>query len=237
MNQSGGAGQYAYRLSERNIVNLGYMFNYYDFGGRQGITNGPFDTGHNIFRNHFAYLGFGRQLTRSVHFSINAGPNYIVGNPVYLSGGGLLGQRPGLRLGLNGSITFSQSMALDPRTFFSINTGQSISDGAGVGYLTETQAAGASLGRLLTRRLLASVGGSYSRNKFLFNLDTSGQPLTANGVSAQSLLRLNATQRFQVFASYIYFRQLSGNFNGLVPANGHGNTFTLGIGYALPIFY
>src|SRR5439155_2273921 len=132
MNQSGGAGQYAYRLSERNIVNLGYMFNYYDFGGRQGITNGPFDTGHNIFRNHFAYLGFGRQLTRSVHFSINAGPNYIVGNPVYLSGGGLLGQRPGLRLGLNGSITFSQSMALDPRTFFSINTGQSISDGAGV---------------------------------------------------------------------------------------------------------
>ena len=236
MDQFGSAGQYAYRLSERNTVNLGYAFNYYDFGSRQGVTSGLFDAGHNIFRNHFAYIGFGSQLTPSVHFSINAGPNYIIGHPVFFFGGGL-GQRPGLRLGVNGTVTFSQSMALDPRTFFSINTGQNISDGAGVGYLTQTQNASASLGRLLTRRLLASVGGGYSRNKLLMNLDTSGRPLTTNGISAQSLLRLNVSQRFQVFGSYIYFRQLSGDFNALVPSNAHGSTFTLGIGYALPIFY
>ena len=96
-----------------------------------------------------------------------------------------------------------------------------MTDGSGLGYVSSNLNGGGSLGHLFTRKLLGSITGNYSHNKFLMNLDANGQPLTANSITCGALLRMNATQRFQVFGNYFYFRQLSQGFSGYIPSNGN----------------
>jgi opacity protein-like surface antigen len=233
MNQLGGSLDYSYRVAERTSINLGYRFLYYDFGGAPGTSTSPAYDG--IARSHSAYLGITHQLTSSVSAYIQAGPHYIVGNTQAFSGGA--GQRPGVRASINGGLTLSESISLDPRTFFSISAGQLITDGYGLGGITQTQSAGVSLGRRLTKALTGSVQSNYSRNRFLLSLDANGRPTTTNGITAGANLRLNATERFNLFADYIYFRQLSNGFSTLIPGRASGNTFTVGLNYSFPVFY
>jgi hypothetical protein len=134
-------------------------------------------------------------------------------------------------------LTFGQAISLDPRTFFSIHAGQNISDGYGLGGITQTQSAGVSLGRRMTKTFTGSVQSSYSRNQFLLSLDERGRPLTTNGISSGVNLSLNATERLNLFANYVYFRQLSNGFFTLIPGRADGNTFTAGLNYSFPVFF
>lgn len=233
MNQSGGSFDYSYRVAERTRINLGYRFGYYDFGGPRGADASAAYSG--IARSHLAFFGITQQLTPSVSAFIQAGPNYIVGNTQAFVGG--TGGRPGVRANVNGGLTFSEAISLDPRTFLSISAGQSISDGYGLGGITQVQSAGVSLGRRLTKTLTGSVQSGYSRNRFLLNLDAGGRPLTTNGISAGANLSLNVTERFNLFANHVYFRQFSNGFVDLIPGRASGNTFTVGLNYSVPVFY
>ena len=236
MNQPGVNAQYSYRLKERTSMQLGYLFSYYSFDNREKLSGGTFSQGSSIYRNHFPYIGFTQQITPAISGSIQVGPNFTIGNPIYYVGGGT-GVRPGPFLGVNGTLTFSEAVSHDPRTFYSINVGQWMSDGSGLGYVTVTRNAGGSVGHLFTKKLLGSINGNYTRSDFPMNLDTTGQPLTTSGISAGAFLRLNTSQRFQVYANYLYYRQLSYGFSGFIPGNGFGNTFTIGINYLHPIFF
>lgn len=236
MNQPGVNAEYDYRLKERTSMQLGYLFSYYSFDNRQRLSSGTFTQGSSIYRNHFPYIGLTHQITSGISGSIQVGPNFSIGNPIYYVGGGT-GVRPGPYLGVNGTLTFSEAISHDPRTFYTINVGQLVSDGSGLGYVTVTRNAGGSVGHLFTRKLLGSISGSYTHSQFPMNLDPNGQPLTTSGASAGALLRLNTSQRFQIFANYLYFHQLSYGFSGYIPGSGSGNTFTIGINYLHPIFF
>ncbi len=236
MNQPGVNAQYSYRLKERTSMQLGYLFSYYSYDDRQALSGGKLSEGSSIYRNHFPYIGLTQQITPAISGSIQVGPNFIIGNPIYYVGGGT-GARPGPFLGVNGTLTFSEAVSHDPRTFYSINLGQVTSDGSGLGYVTVTRNVGGSVGHLFTKKLLGSINGGYSHNQYPMNLDSSGQSLLANTISAGAFLRLNTSQRFQVYANYIYVRQLSEGFSGYIPGNGFGNTFTIGINYLHPIFF
>ncbi|MCI0621742.1 MAG: hypothetical protein L0387_08740 [Acidobacteria bacterium] len=233
MNQSGGQLAYSYQVAERTAVSLGYQFSYYDFSPPRTQNVSVAYSG--IARSHLAYVGITHQLTPSIGAFIQAGPSYIVGNSLGFFGGP--GRRPGIRTSVNGGLTFGEAISLDPRTFFSIHAGQNISDGYGLGGITQTQSAGVSLGRRLTKVLTGSVHGSYSRNQFLLNLDANGKPVTTNGISSGVNLSLNATERFNIFANYVYFRQLSSGFSTLIPDRADGNTFTVGLNYSFPVFF
>lgn len=233
MNQSGGQLEYSYQVAERTTFSVGYNFNYYDFSPpRTQTATGAYS---GIARSHLGYIGITQQLTPAIGLFIQAGPNYIVGNSLGSSGGP--GRRPGLRASVNGGLTFGEAISLDPRTFFSIHAGQDISDGYGLGGITRTQSAGISLGRRLTKTLTGSVQSTYSRNQFLLSLDEGGKPVTTNGISSGVNFSLNATERFNFFANYIYFRQLSSGFLTLIPGRADGNTFTVGLSYSLPVYF
>ncbi|MEW5977954.1 MAG: hypothetical protein AB1898_19345 [Acidobacteriota bacterium] len=233
MNQSGGHMAYSYRVAEKTTLTLGYHFAYYDFANpRSADFLRPSGT---VVRSHWAYVGITQRLTSSVSAFLQAGPNYLVGNAI-----GELGTfsgRPGVRVSVNGGLIFSEAIALDPRTFFSISAGQTISDGYGLGAVTETQQAGVSLGRRLTKTLTGSVNGSYARNRFLLNTDERGKPITTNGVSGGANLSLNLTERVNLFANHTYFRQLSTGFYSVIPGRASGNTFTVGLNYSLAKFF
>jgi hypothetical protein len=233
MNQFGGQVGYSYQVAERTTVSLGYNFGYYDFAPPR--TQTATDAYSGISRSHLAYVGISQQLTRGMGVFIQAGPSYVVGNTIGFFGG--TGRDPGLRASVNGGLTFGEAISLDPRTFFSIHAGQNISDGYGLGGLTQTQSAGVSLGRRMTKKLTGSVQSEYSRNQFLLSLDENGNPYTTNGISAGVNLSFNATERFNIFANYLYFKQLSNGFSTLIPARADGNTFTVGLNYSFPIYY
>jgi hypothetical protein len=232
MNQSGGHLGYSYKVAERTTVGLGYRFSYYDFTPGTGAASTAYS---GIARNHLAYVELTQALTSSVSAFIQAGPNYIVGNALG-SFGAVVG-RPGVRASFNGGLTFSEAISLDPRTFFSVNAGQSISDGYGLGGITQTQSAGLSVGRRLTKTLTGSISSQYSRNRFLLNLDANGRPVTTNGISAGANLNLTVAEKMNLFANYIYFKQLSNGFLTLIPDLADGNTFTIGLSYSFPVFF
>jgi len=223
MNTSGGHLEYSYQAAERTSLSFGYHFTYYDFSS-SGIA-----------RNHLAYVGITQQLTPSVSAFAQVGPNYIVGHSLNFLGG--LGRRPGVRASVNGGLTFGEAISLGRRTFFSINAGQSISDGSGLASITQTQSAGVSLGRQLTRTLTGAIHAGYSRNQFLLSVDSEGQPTTTNGVLSGLNLSWNATERFNLFTNYVYFKQLSNGFSTLIPGRADGNTFTVGLNYSFPVFF
>lgn len=233
MNQVGGQVAYSYQVAERTTVSVGYTFGYYDSSPPR--TETVTDAYSGIARSHLGYIGITQQLTPAVSLFIQAGPNYIVGNSMDYFGG--TGSRPGLRASVNGGVNFGEAIALDPRTFFSIHAGQNVSDGYGFGGITQTQSAGVSLGRRMSRKLTGSVQADYSRNQFLLSLAESGKPITTNGISSGANLSLNATERFNLFANYLYFRQLSSGFSTLIPSRAHGNTFTVGLNYHFPVFF
>lgn len=236
MNQPGVRAEYSYRLKERTSMQLGYLFSYYSFDNRETLSGGTTSQGSSIYRNHFPYVGLTHQITSGISGSIQVGPNFTIGNPIYYVGGGT-GTRPGPYLGVNGTLTFSEAVSHDPRTFYTIGLGQLVSDGSGLGYVTVTRYFGGSVGHLFTRKLLGSINGGYTRSDFPMNLDSNGQALDTSGVSAGAFLRLNMNQKFQVYANYLYFRQLSSGFSGYIPGNGSGNAFTIGINYLHPIFF
>jgi len=233
MNQSGGQLGYSYHVAERTTISVGYNFAYYDFSPPRTQTTTAVYSG--IARSHLGYIGITQQLTPAIGLFIQAGPNYIVGNSLNFFGGP--GRRPGLRASVNGGLTFGEAISLDPRTFFAIHAGQDISDGYGLGGITQTQSAGVSLGRRMTKKLTGSVQSDFSRNQFLLSLDEGGKPVTTNGISSGVNLSLNATERFNLFANYIYFKQLSSGFFTLIPRRTDGNTFTVGLNYNFPVFF
>lgn len=233
MNQSGGQLGYSYQVAERTTLTTGYNFSYYDFSAPRAQTTTVAFSG--IARSHLAYIGITQQITPAIGVFLQAGPNYIVGNSFGLFGG--TGSRPGLRASVNGGLTFGEAISLDPRTFFSIHAGQNMSDGYGLGGITQTQSAGVSLGRRMTKTLTGSIQSTYSRNQFLLNLDERGKPFTTNGIAAGVNLSLNATERFNLFANYAYFKQLSNGFLSLIPGRADGNAFTVGLNYSFPVFF
>ncbi len=233
MNQSGATLTYSYKAAERTTISLGYNLTYYDFSGSRTSNSQAAFAG--IARSHLAYFGVQHQLTPSIGAFVQAGPNYVVGNAMSFLGG--TAGRPGVRASVNGGLTFGQAISLDPRTFFSINAGQSISDGYGLGGMTQTQAAGFSLGRRMTKTLTGAVQTQYSRNKFLLNLDTQGRPVTTNGASAGVNLSWSFAERANVFLSHTYLRQLSSGFSTLLPDHASGHTFVVGLNYHFPLFF
>jgi hypothetical protein len=233
MNQSGGQLGYSYQVAERTTINIGYDFTYYDFSPpRSQAAAGTYS---GIARSHLGFIGMTQQLTPAIGLFVQAGPNYIAGNTVGPFGGP--GRRPGLRASVNGGLTFGEAISLDPRTFFSIHVGQNISDGYGLGGITQTQSAGVSLGRRMTKKLTGSVQATYSRNQFLLTLDQDSSPLTTNGISTGVNLSLNATERLNLSANYLYFKQLSNGFLTLIPGRADGNTFTVGLNYSFPVLF
>ena len=69
-------------------MQLGYLFSYYSFDNRQALSGGTFSEGSSIYRNHLPYIGFTQQITSGISGSIQVGPNFIIGNPIYYVGGG-----------------------------------------------------------------------------------------------------------------------------------------------------
>ena len=236
MNQPSVDARYSYQFSERTSLYWGYTFNYYDFESREGIPSTITATGSSIFRTHYPYIGVTRQITSMISGTVSTGPVFMVGTPIYYYGG-QPGTNPGMRWGINGTITFSQPITLDPRTFVSINVGQNLNDGYGIGYLTLMDYAGGSLGRLLTRKLLLSFSGNYAHNRFLMNLAANGQPLSTDNIMAGSLLRFNTNEKLSFYAGYNFIQQISEGFNGFIPGNGRANTFSVGVSYAFPVFF
>jgi hypothetical protein len=235
-NRYGGDVSYSYQLSERTSFSLGYGFTYFDILGSLGSrTFTGLVTPSNVVRNHNAYVGVSHQLTRLISGFVNVGPNYTIGDSIDLQTGFRI--RPGVRASVNGGIVLSQSLSLDPRTFFSITLNQSISDGLGLGAAVQAQTAGLSLGRRITRRASAAINGGFTRNQFLSNFDDIGREITTNSISVGASWRFNLTEGLSFQASYNRFRQLSTGFFEVIPGRLSGNAGSVGLSYSIPVFY
>jgi len=233
-NRYGSHLSYNYQMSERTIFNVGYNFNYFDITTNDVPVSGPITPSH-LVRNHYPYIGVSHQFNRLVSGFVDVGPNYTVGDSINL--GTSLHFKPGVRASVNAGIVLAQSLSLDPRTFFSMNLNQSVSDGFGLGAVVQRQIASASLGRRVTRNTTIAATGGYSRNKFLTDFDESGEEIITNSVYVGANLRINLTERFNFHANYNRVRQLSTGFFELIPARLSGNTAAVGIAYTIPMFF
>jgi hypothetical protein len=233
-NRFGGNLSYSYQLSDRTGLNLGYGFSYFDVAEREQGSVGLI-TPSQISRNHTAYLGITRQFTPIISGFVNVGPSYTIGDSIDLSTNVRL--KPGLRASVNAGIRLAESLALDPRTFFSFGVNQGVSDGLGVGSVVQNLTATASLGRRITKRSTVSVNGGYGRNEFLTDFDSEGDEITTNAVFAGANLRINLTERLNFLANYSWSRQLATGFTDIIPANMSINTCSVGITYIIPTFF
>ena len=166
---------------------------------------------------------------------VSAGPTITIGDSVNLGTGYQL--RPGVHPGVNAGIVLSKALALDPRTFVSFNIGQNLSDGLGLGAVSQVQTAGASIGRRFTKRAMGAVAVSYSRNQFLTDYNQSGNQITTNGITIAPTFRINVTEQFNFHANYYRYRQLSTGFLDAIPGYLSGNFFAVGISYNIPVFF
>jgi hypothetical protein len=235
-NRYGASISYSYQLAARTALNMGYNFNYFDVSGSD-ISPNPDSlvTPSHLVRSHFPYVGITQQLTPAVAVVVSAGPSIIIGDSVNLGTGYRL--RPGVHPSINAGIVLSKALTLDPRTFVSFNVGQNLSDGLGLGAVSQVQTAGASIGRRLTKRATGAVIVSYSRNQFLTDFDQSGREITTNGITIAPSVRINVTDQFNFHASYFRYRQLSTGFLDAIPAHLLGNVFAVGISYNIPVFF
>src|SRR5207247_2934189 len=144
-----------------------------------------------IVRNHNAYIGISQQLKPSILAFINAGPNLTIGDSINL--GNHLRFRPGVRASINGGIVFSKALSLDPRTFFSLDLNQDVTDGYGLGAVVVVQSANASLGRRFTKKVTGAITGGYMRNELLLDFDLSGCTMKINGINSVFFLCVSLT--------------------------------------------
>src|SRR5262249_11331083 len=225
---------YSYKLGERTALNLSYIFNYFTFSDStpRGVL-GSSITPANLARNHLAYVGIRQQLTPSVSVFANVGPSITIGDS-FDTGQGLR-IHPGVRPSIDAGILLGQS--IDPRTFFSLSISQSTSDGMGLGTAAELQTAGVSLGRRLSKSISTAITANYNHNRFLTDFESSGQPITTNGVTIGSNLRIGLTDRLFLNASYRYYHQVSSGFVAAIPGNLSGNIALVGLSYSIPVFF
>jgi hypothetical protein len=235
-NRYGASVSYSYRLAERTTLNLSYDFSYFELSGSQvNPTSDLPITSSGKVRHHYAYVGISHQLTPSISGFVNVGPSVLVGDSIDLGTGFRL--RPGVYASVNAGVVLSKSVALDPRTFFSFGVNQDISDGSGLGVVTQTQFGYVSLGRLLTRKVNTAITAGYARNKFLNSFDSTGREIVTNGVSAGANLRIRVTERLDFHADYRYLRQLSTGFYETIPGSLAWNGFLVGLSYNIPVFF
>ncbi len=235
-NRYGASISYSYRLAARTTLNAGYNFDYFDVSGSEAGANATSPiTPSNIVRNHYSYAGLTQQLTPAISVFANVGPSVTIGDSVNLVTGYRL--RPGVHPSINAGIVLSQALALDPRTFVSFNVGQNLSDGLGLGAVSQVQTVGASIGRRFTKRATGAVTVSYARNQFLTDFDQSGNEITTNGIIIAPSFRVNVTEQFNFHASYFRYRQLSTGFLDAIPDSMLGNIFLIGISYNIPVFF
>lgn len=235
-NRYGTGISYSYKLAAPTTLNVGYNFNYFDVSGSEAGPNtaSPITPSH-IVRHHYPYVGITQQLTPAVAVFVGAGPSITIGDSVNLSTGYRL--RPGVHPSVNAGIVLSRALALDPRTFVSFSIDQHLSDGLGLGAVSQVQSAGASIGRRFTKRTMGAVSASYSRNQFLNDFDQSGRATTTNGIIIAPSFRINVTEQFNFHASYYRYRQLSTGFLDAIPQRLLGDVFLVGISYNIPVFF
>jgi hypothetical protein len=234
-NRYGTSITYSHKVAARTTLNAGYNFNYFDVSGSETGSNASPITPSNIVRHHYPYAGITQQLTPAISVFVNAGPSITIGDSVILGTGYRL--RPGVHPSVNAGIVLSRALALDPRTFVSFNVGQNLSDGLGLGAVSQVQSAGASIGRRFTKRATGAVTVAYSRNQFLTDFDQSGREITTNGITIAPTFRINVTEQFNFHASYFRYRQLSTGFLDAIPGYLSGNVFAVGISYNIPVFF
>lgn len=236
MNRSGGSTAYSYRIAEKTTLNLGYRFFYLEVKDPQAspVESLLISPAH-IVRSHNPYIGISQQLKPSIFAFINVGPNVTIGDSINL--GTQLRSRPGVHPSINGGILFSKALSLDPRTFFSLDLKQNVTDGFGLGATAVVQSASASLGRRFTKKITGAITGGYTRNEFLLDFDLTGRTIKTNGINAGPYLRVNLTERLNVHAEYRHYRQRSTGFFDVIPGNIIGNAFTVGVSYNIPVFF
>jgi hypothetical protein len=224
---------YSYQLSQRNSIELVYQFGYFNSANNTTPSTGGQITQANLVRSHVAYLGISRQFSPSLTGSIGGGAVTMFSDSIDLTTGNRY--RPNPKPIMIGNITYSPTF--DPRTFLSLQAGQRISNGAGVGSISLIQTVSASLGRRFTRKITGSIDGGYSRNQFLSDFDTLGHSNTADGFNGGARLSINFLERLNFYADYRRFQQTSTGFNTVIPGQMDGNIVTVGIGYSFPWFY
>jgi hypothetical protein len=230
----GASAGYSYRLSERNTLELNYAFGYFDSTGGTAPASNNGTTSANLVRSHLVYMGISRKFSPSLSGSLSGGALYLVTDSTDLATGERY--RPGLKPVLFGNIIYSPTF--DPRTFFSMQANQTVSNGAGLGTVAMVQSASLSIGRRFTKNITGSATSGFSRNEFLSDLDNSGRANTVNGFFAGARLTMNITERFNFYADYQHFQQLStGIASYAIPGQMIGNTVTIGLGYSFPWFF
>jgi hypothetical protein len=212
---------------------LNYLFNYFYSTGAQSISNGSNVTHANLVRSHVTTIGISRKFSRSLSGTISSGAMYLVGDSMY-SGTGVRYQ-PGIKPVVIGNIIYSPSF--DPRTYFSMQASQSLSNGAGLGATALVLSGSVSIGRRFTKYITGSAIGSYARNQYLSDLDSANRTTVTNGFYAIAKLAINFTEKLNFFADYQHFQQLSTGFAGVIPGQMTGNIFTIGLGYSFPWFF
>jgi hypothetical protein len=232
-NSSNASIGYSYQLSRRNSLQVVYQFGYYYSANSTVPSTGGLITSANLVRSHMAYMGITRQFSPSLMGSMSGGVISMISDSIDLATGNRY--RPSPRPIVLGNITYSPTF--DPRAFLSLQAGQNVANGSGLGSFSLIQSATASLGRRFTRKITGSIEGGYSRNQFLSDIGTSGQPSTTNGFYGGARLSIYLTERLNLFANYQRFQQTSTGFSTVIPGQMNGNIATVGIGYSFPWFY